>query len=160
MTQTRCHWLLFLQRSMVPPMPKKKTASLIPVQRIEQSILLIREQRIILDEDLAAHYGVPTKRLNEQMKRNRERFPADFVFQLSKEEFAILKSHSATASWGGRRSPPYAFTEHGTLMAVVRGFCAYHFLGLTGGEFSRSVAGQWSFRGCGFLSLMGCMPRR
>ncbi len=99
-------------------MPKKKSVSLIPVQRIEKSILLIREQRVILDEDLAALYGVPTKRLNEQMKRNRERFPADFVFQLSKEEFVNLKSHFATASWGGRRSPPYAFTEHGALMAA------------------------------------------
>jgi len=63
-------------------------------------------------------YGVPTKRLNEQVKRNKERFPPDFLFQLTAKEFAHLKSQNATASWGGRRTHPYAFTEHGTLMAA------------------------------------------
>ena len=70
----------------------------------------------MLDQDLAELYGTKTKRLNEQVKRNQSRFPDDFMFQLSKEEFANLKSQFATSSWGGRRSLPFAFTEHGVLM--------------------------------------------
>jgi hypothetical protein len=70
----------------------------------------------MLDKDLAELYGVPTKRLNEQVKRNLDRFPADFMFQLSNEELENLKSQFATSSWGGRRVAPYAFTEHGVLM--------------------------------------------
>ena len=91
---------------------------IIPRERIEQAILYIRGQKVILDQDLAALYGIPTKRLNEQMKRNRERFPVDFVFQLSKVENDVLKSHFATARWGGRRSMPYVYTEYGALMAA------------------------------------------
>lgn len=70
----------------------------------------------MLDEDLAELYQVPTGRLNEQVKRNIARFPADFMFQLTKEEFENLKSQNATSSWGGRRKLPSAFTEHGVLM--------------------------------------------
>jgi hypothetical protein len=90
--------------------------SLIPSERIERSILFIRGHKVMLDSDLAVLYGVTTKRLNEQVNRNRDRFPEDFMFQLSKPEFAILKSQNATSSWGGRRTPPYAFTEHGVVM--------------------------------------------
>jgi len=70
----------------------------------------------MLDEDLAQMYSVETKRLNEQVKRNGGRFPQDFMFQLTQQEYEILKSQNATSSWGGRRKPPYAFTEHGVLM--------------------------------------------
>lgn len=80
------------------------------------SIKTIRNCKVLLDEDLAALYDVPTKRLNEQVKRNLERFPPDFMFQLTGQEMEILKSQFATSSWGGRRKLPYAFTEHGILM--------------------------------------------
>jgi len=71
----------------------------------------------MLDSDLAALYGVTTKRLNEQVRRNLKRFPADFMYQLSQEEFASLKSHFATSSsWGGKRTLPYVFTEQGIAM--------------------------------------------
>jgi hypothetical protein len=70
----------------------------------------------MLDEDLAELYQVATGRLNEQVKRNIDRFPADFMFQLTEEEFGNLKSQNATSSWGGRRKLPSAFTEHGVLM--------------------------------------------
>ena len=79
-------------------------------------IHVIRGQKVMIDEDLAELYEVQTKRLNEQVKRNNDRFPEDFMFQLTKPEFEILKSQNATSSWGGRRIPPYAFTEHGVLM--------------------------------------------
>ncbi len=79
-------------------------------------IYVIRDQKVMLDEDLAELYEVETKRLNEQVKRNKDRFPSDFMFQLTKAEFIDLKSQNATTSWGGRRIPPYAFTEHGVLM--------------------------------------------
>ncbi len=68
----------------------------------------------MLSPDLAALYGVPARRLNEQVRRNAERFPEDFMFQLTPDEWRILKLQFATSSWGGaRRAPPYAFTEHG-----------------------------------------------
>jgi hypothetical protein len=70
----------------------------------------------MLDNDLSELYLVETKRLNEQVKRNIKRFPEDFMFQLTIEEWENLKSQNATSSWGGRRIPPYAFTEHGILM--------------------------------------------
>lgn len=70
----------------------------------------------MLDEELAELYNVPTKRLNEQVKRNIGRFPDDFMFQLNAQEINNLKSQNATSSWGGRRSAPFAFTEHGVLM--------------------------------------------
>ncbi len=70
----------------------------------------------MLDSDLAEIYGVPTKRLNEQVKRNLDRFPDDFMFQLNQEEWENLKSQIATTSWGGRRTLPYVFTEQGVSM--------------------------------------------
>jgi phage regulator Rha-like protein len=86
---------------------------------IEQRIYTIRDVRVILDSDLAALYGVPTKRLNEQYRRNRKRFPEDFAFQLTVKETNSLRSQIATSSsHGGRRYRPYAFTEHGALMAA------------------------------------------
>ncbi len=90
------------------------------VEPIDGRILVVRRQRVILDGDLAGLYGVSTRRLNEQLRRNLDRFPADFAFRLSAEEFADLKSHFATSTsgWGGRRKLPYAFTEHGVVMAA------------------------------------------
>jgi len=79
-------------------------------------IKLIRGQKVMLDNDLAELYEVETKVLNQQVKRNIKRFPEDFMFQLSKEEFDDLKSQNVTSSWGGRRTAPFAFTEHGVLM--------------------------------------------
>ncbi len=73
----------------------------------------------MLDADLAALYGATTKRLNEQVARNPERFPSDFMFELINQEVAILKSQFATSSWGGKRKGPLAFTEHGALMAAM-----------------------------------------
>ncbi|MCK4394128.1 ORF6N domain-containing protein [Candidatus Bipolaricaulota bacterium] len=94
--------------------------SVVPVEQITRLIRVVREQKVIFDADLAQLYGVATKRLNEQVKRNTERFPEDFVFQLSKEEHAVLRSQSATSNSGrgGRRYLPYAFTEHGAIMAA------------------------------------------
>jgi hypothetical protein len=95
-------------------------AALVPVERVERRILFIRGEKVILDADLAELYGVTTKRLNEQVRRNRDRFPPDFMFQLTAEEFANLRSQNATSrsGWGGRRSPPFVFTEHGAIMAA------------------------------------------
>ena len=92
------------------------TSSLDSVRPIERMIYTIRGTQIILDEDIASLYNVETKRLNEQVKRNIERFKSDFMFKLSSEEFSILKSQNATSSWGGRRSFPFAFTELGVAM--------------------------------------------
>ena len=86
---------------------------------IAQRILVLRGQRVLLDADLARLYGVPTSRLNEQVRRNPNRFPEDFAFNLTKQELAILMSQIATSSWGGRRKPPLAFTEHGAIMAAT-----------------------------------------
>jgi hypothetical protein len=84
---------------------------------IEESIVSIRGQRVMLDEDLAALYGVSTKRLNEQVKRNRARFPVDFMFQLGAAEVIRLRSQSATSNGrGGRRTAPHVFTEQGVAM--------------------------------------------
>lgn len=91
--------------------------SLVPVERVQQSILFMRKEKVILDADLAELYGVETKALTRAVKRNLERFPHDFMFQLSKEEFEHLRHHFGTSSqWGGRRYPPYAFTEQGVAM--------------------------------------------
>ena len=99
----------------------EKSAALIPAERIERAILLVRGHKVILDSDLAALYGVPTKRLNEQIRRNRERFPPDFTFQLTAREAAGLRSQFATSKpgRGGRRYRPYVFSEHGALMAAT-----------------------------------------
>ena len=91
-----------------------------PSERIERSILFLRGHKILLDVHLAALYGVTTKWLNEQVKRNRSRFPADFMFQLTTEETASLRSQSATSNRGrgGRRYRPYAFTEQGVAICL------------------------------------------
>ena len=87
-------------------------------RQIERAILLIRAQKVMLDSDLAVLYGVPTRRLNEQVRRNRERFPSDFMFELTAEEAAALRSQIATSTIGrgGRRYLPLAFTEQGVAM--------------------------------------------
>ena len=98
-------------------MPKSQSALAIPV---ESRIFVLRQQKVILDRDLAELYGVPVKRLNEQVKRNRERFPDDFVFQLTKAEEENLQRQTSTKPGrGGRRYAPYAFTEHGAIMAAT-----------------------------------------
>lgn len=92
--------------------------SVIPIERIEQSIYLIHGLKVMLDSDLATLYSVETRALIQAVHRNIERFPEDFMFQLSKAEFDNLRSQSVTSSksWGGRRYPPYAFTEQGVAM--------------------------------------------
>ncbi len=91
--------------------------SLVPVERIEKAIIVIRKQKVMLDADLAALYGVETKGLVRAVKRNIDRFPTDFMFQLNEKEFNDLRYHFGTSSdWGGRRYPPYAFTEQGVAM--------------------------------------------
>ena len=92
---------------------------LLPLEAITQRIIVLREQKVLIDADLAALYGVQTRRLNEQVRRNKARFPEDFIFELTAEEFADLKSQFATSSWGGRRKLPLAFTEHGAIMAAT-----------------------------------------
>jgi hypothetical protein len=92
------------------------------VERISQTIVLLRGQRVILDSELGTLYGVSTKRLNEQVKRNAERFPEDFLFRLSRAETeAVNRSQIATGSQKHRnpRYPPFAFTEHGAIMAAT-----------------------------------------
>ncbi len=130
------------------PAPRKaKThprASLVPVERIERAILLLRGHKVMLDADLAALYGVETRVLVQAVKRNADRFPDDFMFQLTAEEHRILRSQSVTSNVeesgtlrllsgtskgrGGRRYPPYAFTEQGVAMlsTVLRSPRAIH----------------------------------
>jgi ORF6N domain len=96
---------------------------LVPAEDIARAILVLRGRRVMLDADLAALYGVSTKRLNEQIQRNLDRFPSDFMFRLSGEEYAGLRSQIATSNRissgrGGRRYPPNAFTEHGAIQAA------------------------------------------
>ena len=94
--------------------------ALVPLERIQSVILLIRTQKVILDSDLARLYGVSTKVLNQAVHRNPGRFPPDFVFPLIASEWIALRSQSVTSSsWGGRRSLPAAFTEHGAIMAAT-----------------------------------------
>ncbi|MBP2283827.1 putative XRE-type DNA-binding protein [Flavobacterium sp. CG_23.5] len=88
---------------------------IIPNEVITNKIYFIREQKVMLDKDIAELYGVETKRVNEQIKRNISRFPENFMFQLTENEFQNLKSQIATSSWGGTRKLPYVFTEHGVL---------------------------------------------
>ncbi len=97
-------------------MPQDKSQLIIPDEVVMSKIYLIRNRKVMLDNDLAELYEVETRRLNEQVKRNINRFPDDFMFQLTKQEFENLKSQIVTSSWGGRRKLPYAFTEHGVLM--------------------------------------------
>jgi hypothetical protein len=96
--------------------------TLVPTEDIARAILVLRGQRVLLDAELAALYGVTTKRFNEQVRRNRERFPHDFMFQLTAEESDSLRSQIATLKSGRgqhRKYLPYAFTEHGAIMAAT-----------------------------------------
>jgi hypothetical protein len=102
-------------------MPSQATAAArariaIPAEVIERRIYVIRGQKCILDADLADLYEVATGNLNLAVKRNPTRFPVDFMFRLTKAEFQNLRLQSASSRWGGRRYPPYAFTEHGIAM--------------------------------------------
>jgi hypothetical protein len=112
-----------------PQMKKQTPVALLRIPRrtlpssfvVESRILILRDQKVILDADLAQLYRVPVKRLNEQVKRNKERFPADFMFKLNEKEDRALRSQIATSNKtrGGRRYLPYAFTEHGAIMAAT-----------------------------------------
>lgn len=130
---------------------------LVPLDPIAQKILLIRGHRVMLDSDLAKLYEVPTKRLNEQVRRNIKRFPPDFMFQLTPEEFDSLRSHFATLNTGRgqhRKYLPYAFTEQGVAMlsgvlsssraidvnvAIMRAFVKLREFALTHKELSRKL---------------------
>ena len=133
-------------------MPKQGAGkALIPLDRIEQSIFVIRG---LLDSDLAQVYGVLTERLNQQVRRNAERFPADFVFQLTGRELEnlILQNASSRGRHGGRRSLPWAFTEHGAVMAAnvlkspvaVRASRADRRRLLTTPRYRRTMATPWT----------------
>lgn len=97
-----------------------KEESLIPLERIEQKIYVIRGERVMLDSDLAEIYGVETRVFNQAVKRNLNRFPEDFMFQLTEEEHEVLRSQIVISKTGrgGRRYLPYVFTEHGAIMAA------------------------------------------
>jgi len=97
-------------------MAKQELQELLAEQKILNRIYSVRRQKVMIDEDLAELYGVETRRLNEQVKRNIKRFPKDFMFSLNQKEFDNLKSQNATSSWGGRRKLPNAFTEQGVAM--------------------------------------------
>lgn len=97
-------------------MENQELQTLVAEQKILNRIYVVRGQKVMLDEDLAAMYGVETRRLNEQVKRNMKRFPNDFMFTLTAKEYENLKSQFATSSWGGRRKLPNAFTEQGVAM--------------------------------------------
>lgn len=130
---------------------------LIPLDPIAQKILLIRGHRVMLDSDLAGLYEVPTKRLNEQVRRNIKRFPPDFMFQLTPEEFTSLRSQNATLNIGRgqhRKYLPYAFTEQGVAMlsgvlnseraidvnvAIMRAFVKLREFAMTHKELSRKL---------------------
>jgi hypothetical protein len=88
----------------------------VPLERIERKILLIRGHKVLFDADLAELYEVSTKTLNQAVGRNRNRFPSDFMFQLTESEYDILRSQIVTSSRGGRRYRPYVFTEQGVAM--------------------------------------------
>jgi len=100
--------------------PMNKTA-LVLAKRVGSKILVLRNQKVILDSDLAELYGVPVRQLNQQVKRNSDRFPADFLFAVSAAEYENLRSQNVISSskHGGRRYLPHAFTEHGAIMAAT-----------------------------------------
>ncbi|SDD93539.1 ORF6N domain-containing protein [Niabella drilacis] len=121
---------------------------------IQQRIYEVREQRVMMDYDLAHLYQIETKRLKEAVRRNRNRFPEDFMFELAKEEYDLLRSQFATSNRGGRRYMPFAFTEHGVAMlasvlnsdkaiemniAIVRAFIALRELALYRGDFLQQL---------------------
>jgi hypothetical protein len=133
-----------------------KSNELVAEKRILRTIMVIHGQKVILDSDLAELYGVETRRLNEQVRRNIDKFPEDFMFQLTKEEFDNLKSQIAISrtGWGGRRKLPLVFTEHGSLQAanvlnsqqankmsvfIVRAFVRLREMALTNEKLSRMI---------------------
>ena len=131
-------------------------STLFPAERIERAILLLRGHKIILDRDLAAMYGVSTRDLNKAVSRNRERFPDDFMLQLTRSEFNDLKFQFGTSSWGGTRKLPRAFTEQGIAMlssvlrstraihvniAIMRAFVKLRELAVKLEQFERTVGG-------------------
>ena len=121
----------------------------LPVEnKVGSLIRVIRGQQVMLDRDLAELYGVETRRLNEQVKRNLERFPEDFMFQLTPNEFDNLMSQFATSSWGGVRKLPYAFTEQGVAMlsGVLKSTTAVE-------ANIRSIYAPFYGEQCGVLSL-------
>ncbi len=93
-----------------------KNEALLPIENITSKIHLIRNEKVMLDSDLAELYGVETKVLVQAVKRNIDRFPQDFMFQLTINQYKILRSQTVTSNWGGRRYPPYVFTEQGVAM--------------------------------------------
>ena len=96
---------------------KDSAVSVVPIERVERAILLLRGHRVMLDADLANLYGVETGALTRAVRRNANRFPGDFMFQLTKQEFDDLRCQNGMSSeWGGRRYSPYAFTEQGVAM--------------------------------------------
>lgn len=97
-------------------MAKKELQVLVAEQKILNKIYVIRNEKIMLDKDLAEMYNVETKQLKRQVKRNKERFPKDFMFELNQKEFENLRSQIGTSSWGGTRYMPMAFTEQGVAM--------------------------------------------
>jgi len=102
--------------------PKDKKVSIVPLEHVVSHIFLVRGQKVMLDTDLAELYGVTTKRLNEQVRRNGDRFPSDFMFQLNTREYSSLRSQFATLKLGRgqhRKYLPYVFTEHGAIMAAA-----------------------------------------
>jgi len=129
-------------------------SNLVAIELIASKILIIRGKKVILDSDLATLYEVKTKRLNEQVARNRERFPEDFMFQLTEKEAASLRPHFATSKRGGRRYLPYVFTQEGVAMLssvlnseraimvnihIMRAFVQLRKLALTNGDLRRKV---------------------
>lgn len=129
--------------------------TIIPIERIADKIYIIRGEKVMLDADLAELYGVETKVLLQSVKRNIDRFPEDFMFQLTEDEFENLRSQIVTSSWGGRRYTPYVFTEHGALMlssalrseqaikvsiAVVRTFVRLREMLATNKELAQKIA--------------------
>ena len=135
----------------------KSSPGLIPLERIQQQIFLLRGQKVMLSNDLAALYGVEAKALNRAVKRNIGRFPDDFMFQLNDEEWTNLKCQIGTSSWGGTRVAPYAFTEQGVAMlssvlrspravhvniAIMRAFVRLREMLLTNVELARKLADQ------------------
>lgn len=104
---------------VLPSTSEYKQTSVPAISAIESMIIHIRGVQVMMDCDLAKLYGVETRRLNEQVKRNIERFPMEFCFQLTERECANLISQNATSSWGGRRKPPYVFTEQGVAMLAA-----------------------------------------
>lgn len=147
----------------------QKSQWVIPAD-IAGRILLVRSQGVMLDADLARLYGVTTKRLNEQVSRNRKRFPTDFMLRLTRDEALILRSRFATSrrGWGGRRFRPFAFTEHGAVMLacvlksqravnaslqVVRAFVRFRQLGERYGELARVLGATQKAHGRKFATV-------